>query len=63
MITSAYQAHPISVFLDNEGKVFHPPYDLRNQILALAIQAKHGPFDPSKASPLGALDLVGRDRR
>lgn len=52
-----------NLFTDNEGKVFHPSYDLRNRILALAIQAKHGPFDSSKTSPLGALDFVGRDRR
>ncbi|XP_015790761.1 Golgi resident protein GCP60 [Tetranychus urticae] len=50
-------------FKENEGKVLHPSYDERNQFLALVLLVKHGPFDVSKASPLGALDFVGRDRR
>ena len=49
--------------IENESKVFHPSYDTRNRFMAYRLQEKYGNFDPSKAKPLGPLDIIGKDRR
>lgn len=47
----------------NESKAFHPSFDVRNQMNALILQARHGNYDDGKTSDPGALDLVGKSRR
>lgn len=47
----------------NEGKVFHPSFDVRNQMNALILQSKFGNFDNNKSPDIGVLDLIGKGRR
>lgn len=50
---------------EKEGKAVHFSYEDKLQLVAFSQQVLHGPFSEaeSKLSPLGALDVVGRDRR
>lgn len=41
----------------------HFSYEERLKLVALTFQVSHGKFDPQTASPLGVLDVIGRDRR
>ena len=53
----------VFIFVDNEGKAFHPSYDNRNKLVALTMQVKHGSYTGDKIKPAAALDIVGKDRR
>lgn len=50
---------------EKEGKAVHFSYEDKLQLVAFSQQILHGPFADavSKLPPLGALDVVGRDRR
>lgn len=48
---------------DKEGKALHLSYEDRLKLVAYTQQTVHGPLDPNSASPLGVLDVIGRDRR
>lgn len=53
------------LFVEKEGKAVHFSYEDKLQLVAFSQQILHGPFTEavSKLPPLGALDVVGRDRR
>lgn len=52
-------------FVEKEGKAVHFSYEDKLQLVAFSQQILHGPFTDAvaKLPPLGALDVVGRDRR
>lgn len=49
--------------IDKEGKALHLSYEDRLKLVAYTQQIAHGPLDLESASPLGVLDMIGRDRR
>lgn len=53
------------MFLEKEGKAVHFSYEDKLQLVAFIKQVLHGPYVEAlpKLPPLGALDVVGRDRR
>ena len=53
----------ISFFTENEGKSVQLQYDDRLHLIALTQQANHGKLVAENLSPLGALDVIGKDRR
>ena len=48
---------------DKEGKAINLSYLNKLRLVALSQQVSQGPFNLKKASPLGVLDVIGRDRR
>ena len=48
---------------ENEGKTVSLPYAKKVKMVALTQQVLHGEFSPDKVPPLGALDVIGQDRR
>lgn len=52
-------------FIEKEGKAIQLSYEDKLQLVAFSQQVSHGPFTVAvnKLPPLGALDVVGRDRR
>lgn len=52
-------------FAEKEGKAVHFSYEDKLQLVAFTQQVLHGPLSEAihKLPPLGALDVVGRDRR
>lgn len=48
--------------LDKEGKAVQLSYEDKLQLVAFAQQVNHGSYDVNKVPPVGALDVVGRDR-
>lgn len=48
---------------DKDGKAVHLSYEDRLKLVAYTQQTAHGPLDSNSASPLGVLDVIGRDRR
>lgn len=48
---------------DKSGKAVHLSYEDNLKFIAFTQQAGHGPIDVENASPLGVLDVIGRDRR
>ncbi|KAJ8919445.1 hypothetical protein NQ315_016545 [Exocentrus adspersus] len=52
-------------YKEKEGKAFHFSYEDKLQLVAFSQQVLHGPYLEAvhKLPPLGALDVVGRDRR
>lgn len=50
-------------FIEKEGKALHLSYEDRLKLVAYTQQTAHGPLDIKSASPLGVLDVIGRDRR
>lgn len=52
-------------FSEKEGKAVHFSYEDKLQLVAFIKQVLHGPYAEAfpKLPPLGALDVVGRDRR
>ncbi|KAG4070592.1 hypothetical protein HA402_005597 [Bradysia odoriphaga] len=48
---------------DKSGKAVHFSYEDNLKLVAFTQQASHGPLDLQNASPLGVLDVIGRDRR
>ncbi|XP_026323271.1 Golgi resident protein GCP60-like, partial [Hyposmocoma kahamanoa] len=55
--------HGLSFYKEKEGKALHLSYEDRLKLVAYTQQTAHGPFDPNSLSPLGVLDVIGRDRR
>jgi golgi resident protein GCP60 len=51
------------LFVDNSGKAVHLSYEDNLKLVALTMQASHGPFSQQKLEPLGVFDVIGRDRR
>ena len=50
-------------FTENEGKSVQLQYDDRLHLIALTQQANHGKLVAENLPPLGALDVIGKDRR
>ena len=48
---------------ENEGKSVQLQYNDRLELIALTQQAHHGKLIEDNLSPLGALDVIGKDRR
>ncbi|XP_053608432.1 ATP-binding cassette sub-family B member 10, mitochondrial-like [Plodia interpunctella] len=55
--------HGLSFYKEKEGKALHLSYEDRLKLVAYTQQTAHGPLDIKSASPLGVLDVIGRDRR
>ncbi|XP_065159451.1 Golgi resident protein GCP60 isoform X2 [Atheta coriaria] len=55
----------VSFYKEKEGKAVHFSYEDKLQLVAFSQQVSHGPFSEAihKLPPVGALDVVGRDRR
>ncbi|KAJ2951429.1 hypothetical protein O0L34_g13581 [Tuta absoluta] len=53
----------LAFYKDKEGKALHLSYEDRLKLVAYTQQTAHGPLDVNSASPLGVLDVIGRDRR
>ena len=52
-----------NLFLENEGKSVQLQYNDKLKLVALTQQAHHGKLNEADLPPLGALDVIGRDRR
>ena len=51
-------------FTENEGKTASVSYHDKVGLVALTQQVLHGPFAKAEnVKPLGALDVIGKDRR
>lgn len=50
-------------FKENEGHSFHLPYEDKVKLIALTQQAKNGPIQDNQLPPLGAFDVIGKERR
>ena len=48
---------------ENEGHSFHLPYEDKVKLIALTQQAKNGPIQDMQLPPLGAFDVIGKERR
>ncbi|XP_044728662.1 Golgi resident protein GCP60 [Chrysoperla carnea] len=53
----------LNFYKEKEGKAVQLSYEDKLQLVAFAQQVSHGPLATSKVPPVGALDVVGRDRR
>ncbi|KAJ6634130.1 Golgi resident protein GCP60 [Pseudolycoriella hygida] len=53
----------MTFYKDKSGKAVHFSYEDNLKLVAFTQQASHGPLDIENASPLGVLDVIGRDRR
>jgi len=53
----------LKYFKDNEGKTVVLDYDVKLKLVALSQQVLHGPLDTAQLPPLGAFDMIGKDRR
>lgn len=53
----------LKFYKENEGKSIQLQYNDRLQLIALTQQAHHGKLIADKLPPLGALDVIGKDRR
>lgn len=55
----------LSFYKEKEGKAIHLSYEDKLSLIAFSQQVLHGPLSEavSKLPPLGALDVVGHDRR
>ncbi|KAG4074446.1 hypothetical protein HA402_014398 [Bradysia odoriphaga] len=53
----------MTFYKDKSGKAVHFSYEDNLKLVAFTQQASHGPLDLQNASPLGVLDVIGRDRR
>ena len=51
------------LFTENEGKSVQLQYNDKLKLVALTQQAHHGRLKEADLPPLGALDVIGRDRR
>ena len=55
--------HRSIFFTENEGKSVQLQYNDKLKLVALTQQAHNGKFIEEKLPPLGALDVIGKDRR
>jgi len=53
----------LKYFKDNEGRNVVLDYDVKLKLVALTQQVLHGPLDGTDLEPLGAFDMIGKDRR
>jgi hypothetical protein len=53
----------LSLFAEKEGKAVHLSYEDKLKLVAYTCQVSHGKFNPDTLTPLGVLDVIGRDRR
>ena len=63
MFSKSVSFQIISFFTENEGKSVQLQYDDRLHLIALTQQANHGKLVAENLPPLGALDVIGKDRR
>ena len=50
-------------FSENEGKTVQIQYNDKLKLVALTQQANNGKLVEGNLPPLGALDVIGKDRR
>lgn len=50
-------------FLEKSGKAIQLSYEDNLKLVAFTQQSKYGPLDTSRASTLGYMDIIGKDRR
>ncbi|XP_076313909.1 Golgi resident protein GCP60 [Tachypleus tridentatus] len=50
-------------FREKEGKAVHLSYKDRLSLVAYSQQVSHGKYIPEASTPIGYLDVIGRDRR
>lgn len=48
---------------DKSGKAVHLSYEDNLKLVALTMQANHGPIEQQKLDPLGVFDVIGKSRR
>jgi len=53
----------LKFYKENEGKSVQLNYDQKLKLVALTQQANHGTFSEENSPALGALDVIGKDRR
>ncbi|KAG5672164.1 hypothetical protein PVAND_002317 [Polypedilum vanderplanki] len=53
----------LKFYKDKAGKAVHLSYEDNLKLVALTMQASHGPISQQKLEPLGVFDVIGRDRR
>jgi len=53
----------LKFYKENEGKSVQLNYDQKLKLVALTQQANHGTFSEENLPALGALDVIGKDRR
>ena len=58
-----YQSAHLHIPAENEGKSVQLRYPDKVRLVALTQQAYHGKFAEDKVPPLGAFDVIGKDRR
>lgn len=51
------------IYLEKEGKAVHLSYEDKLKLVAFTQQVTHGKCTAENASPLGVLDMIGKDRR
>lgn len=51
------------ICLEKEGKAVHLSYEDKQKLVAFTQQVTHGKCTTENTSPLGVLDVIGRDRR
>lgn len=59
----ADEFHLFFLQLDKSGKAVHLSYEDNLKLVALTMQASHGPLVLMKLQPLGVFDVIGKDRR
>ncbi|XP_076299675.1 Golgi resident protein GCP60 [Lasioglossum baleicum] len=53
----------VNFYKEKEGKAVHLSYEDKLKLVAFTQQVTHGKCTAENASPLGVLDVIGRDRR
>ncbi|KMR05271.1 protein tmed8 [Lasius niger] len=53
----------LNFYKEKEGKAVHLSYEDKLKLVAFTQQVTHGKCTAENASPLGVLDVIGRDRR
>ncbi|XP_011156026.1 Golgi resident protein GCP60 isoform X1 [Solenopsis invicta] len=53
----------LNFYKEKEGKAVHLSYEDKLKLVAFTQQVTHGKCTAENASPLGVLDMIGRDRR
>jgi len=53
----------LTYFKENEGRNFHVQFDAKVKLVALTQQAHHGNISAVDLPPIGALDVIGKQRR
>nr|CAD7440984.1 unnamed protein product [Timema bartmani] len=52
----------LKFYKEKEGKAVHLSYEDKLKLVAFTRQVSHGKFNQDSLSPLGVLDVIGRDR-